>query len=77
MNQGWYRLSQQCLKILVPEIFLIRYVSLPAYAGVLSQSVGENEYVVPAEDQIFFISQPFKPAKMIWFLRPSDTSSSK
>lgn len=48
----------------MPEIFLNRYVSLPAYAGVLSESVGGDEYVVPAEDQIFFISQPFMPAKM-------------
>jgi hypothetical protein len=36
-----------------------------AYDRVLSRSVGDNDYVIPVEDQIFFIYQPFKPAKMI------------
>jgi hypothetical protein len=77
MNQDWYRLSQQRLKIHISAGDIFNSAREFANAGVLSRSAGDNEYVVPADDQTFFVSQPFKPAKMIWFFRPSDTSSSK
>jgi hypothetical protein len=39
-------------------------VSLAAYAGVLSRSVGDNDYVVSAEDRYFFSLSAFQTGKI-------------